>query len=185
MPDLPLESLLIEAAASGSSEKINELPDAIVNHIYKNQGNKTALIIATQYNQPQAVEALINKGADINMVTTMGDSALLLALKKGHVEMAKFLLEQDDIYVSTTNNEGVAAIHRACLLDNHDLVVTLIDKGAEVNIAADNGSYPLDLTQDKSIKNLLNNIINFTELPQYVVEEAKATKLPAQSIGSR
>jgi ankyrin repeat protein len=62
-------------------------------------GADTALILAAEQGMFELVEALIEKGAELNAVNHWKSSALIVAIKKGHFEVAKLLaLAGADVY---------------------------------------------------------------------------------------
>lgn len=51
----------------------------------------TALMFAAQWGQLEAVQYLLNAAADVTLVNASGDTALSLAMKGGHREIAVLL----------------------------------------------------------------------------------------------
>lgn len=71
-----------------------------------------------------------------NKVGDTINSPLLLALKKGNVEIAKKLLQHPRIDVNAKDARGLSALHWACMLRQNDLIKLLLDKGADPNYSA-------------------------------------------------
>src|SRR5262249_9220367 len=61
---------------------------------YRPVGGLTALLYAARGGCVECVEALIGAGADVNMPTPEGVTALMLALDNDHNDVAKFLLDR-------------------------------------------------------------------------------------------
>lgn len=125
------------------------------------------LHIAAKQGKLKNVEFLINNGSQLNAVTDAKNSALILALASGHKDVADYLLSQEKIDVNIANSQGVTAFHQAALLNDSNIVMSLVYAGADANVeskksAKTNKSYtPFQLIKSKEIKNM----IDFTSLP--------------------
>jgi hypothetical protein len=78
-------------------------------------------------NTPLALE-LINK--DNLNVQALGNTPLLLALKKGNIVVAEALLNQPDIDINTKDGRGFTALHWACMLRQDKIIERLLELGA-------------------------------------------------------
>merc|ERR1711997_144188 len=80
----------------------------------------------------ESVKVLVNKGADINMVSGamdypyVNDSVLIIAAQNNYMEIVKFL--------SRSWNLGKTPLIFAAMYGKLDIVKTLITKGADVNV---------------------------------------------------
>lgn len=61
---------------------------------------KSGLMIATEMNNTEIVSALMNAGADVNLETLRGETALHIASKNNSVESAELLLNSREIDVN-------------------------------------------------------------------------------------
>lgn len=94
------------------------------------------------------VKAAIAAGADTTITNRFGGTSLIPAADRGHVEVVKELLESSDVNVNHVNNLGWTALLEAVILGdggkNHQAIVKLlIEHGADVNLADNDGVTPL------------------------------------------
>ncbi len=136
-------------------------------------GGKSALHIAAHKGNIDVAKCLIDHGADINYVTPMGNSALIIALEGGQRNFASYLLSQENIDVNISNFEGATALHRAAILNDCNLIIDLIYAGADAEMATNNGDLPIDFTTSIEAE----NIINFSCLPSSSASITDATHL--------
>ena len=89
-----IASLLIEAASQGDTEKVHALLalGADVNDKDKKLGG-TALMYAANIGHTNTVHALLAEGADVNAKDNDGNTALMIAKKRGHKEIVRVLKE--------------------------------------------------------------------------------------------
>ncbi|MDF1796264.1 MAG: SidE phosphodiesterase domain-containing protein [Coxiellaceae bacterium] len=90
--DLDSQPALHQAASSGNIEQLQILlnnPETAINQ--RNYSQRTALYMAAQANQLDAVKLLIAKGAIYSQATESHDSALTVALLNGHHNIVRYL----------------------------------------------------------------------------------------------
>ena len=88
-------------------------------------------------NNMQKVQILVENNADVNHVSSIGYTALLIACKHKNMGMVKYLLEHGA--GQTINNvsvEGFSSLTVACAMGSVDLTEILLDNGADPNIRA-------------------------------------------------
>ena len=108
--------------------------------------SETALFVASGLNYVEIVDYLVNKaGADANIKTTPGASPLYVAALRGHLEVAKILVEDGKAEVDAVNGvNDETALLVASAKGNADVVSYLVDKaGADVEARAKNDASPL------------------------------------------
>jgi hypothetical protein len=112
--------------------------DAIIN-------SNTAL--AVQYVELDK-NGIVEDGRTIINETSGGNTALLLALKKGDMDVALAILAHPDVDVSLTDDNGLSALHWACMLRQDEVINALIEKGANPLLpwTWEGSSGPLSLT---------------------------------------
>ena len=91
-------------------------------------------------------EKLITAGADVNIRGKKGETALILACQRGHEDIVMKLLENQSIDINATTSGGDTALIGACEKGDFlysRITVTLLNRGADVNLANNEGVTPL------------------------------------------
>ena len=145
------ETALIRAVENGDSEIVLMLVDALADmDIPDNYGN-TPLIRASMIGE-QLFDFLLDLGANVNAQNNDGDTALIIASRRGHYDIVEMLLtdnsywDDDGIYrivmvwgtdVNAMNNEGETAFWVA---DTGEIGILLLDAGADDGHESDHES---------------------------------------------
>ena len=140
--DTCLHTAVLEGCSKDALQAIIE-HDADVNSINKN--NKTVLMIACRRRNIDAIDVLLNAGADHRMADADGSTCLhhavygdcsQMALKnKGEctkVALRAIILHGTDL--NATNKRNRTALMIACMTHNADAIVVLLKAGADPNI---------------------------------------------------
>jgi len=116
-----LELLKIESSRSDLNANDNYRSMALIDASFK--GNK------------EAVEALIQEGANLNARNRLGDTALMSAALKGHIDIVELLISKGADVNLTDNWGNTALIDSAKYARDStcDLIALLIDNDADVN----------------------------------------------------
>jgi ankyrin repeat protein len=112
----------------------------------KDEMGKTALVHAVDRGDVQVVEALLQAGADASIPDEKGTTALMYALQEPsrfnregstelRVEAAKLLLKGKVGDVNAQNENGETALMRAVDLGEIEIVKSLLDHGANVDLS--------------------------------------------------
>jgi uncharacterized protein len=115
-------------------------------------GGNTALLYAAREGHTAAVRALVESGADVNMVSADKFSPMIIAITNGHLDVAKYLLDHKaDPKLVTVS--GLTALYAVIdvqwaphawfpqpateqeKISYIDLMKDLLDKGADINAA--------------------------------------------------
>ena len=94
------------------------------------------------------LRAVAEAGADPTITNRFGGVALIRSSRRGHVAVVRYLLNETDIDVDHVNRLGWTALLEAILLSDggprHQAIVELlIENGADVDLADDDGVRPL------------------------------------------
>ena len=106
----------------------------------------TALHLAAEQGDIEAVQALIDAGADLDAGTRIGHyTPLHLAARGGHGAVVTLLLEAGADPLAATTNSGATALHMAAgAVRGHGAVAALLEHGADPNaLEASAGQTPL------------------------------------------
>ena len=148
-----LFSLQVQASQMSSVEKATIQP---ISKIDKQ------MIRAAANNQLEKLQKLLQDGADID-AKDKGDTALILAIQKGHNEVVEALLDAEadpDVQDSISRT----ALMHAARLGNKDSILLLLDVGADLTIKDNKGrtfdsiikEYHPELLKDDDIKEAIN-----------------------------
>ena len=101
----------------------------------------TPLHGAAAYGHTETAACLIGEGADVNLHTIEGMAALHTAIDNGHSEMASMLLRAGTTLNSA--NDGSTPLHLAARFGIPELIIPLIQAGADRDAQSHVGSTPL------------------------------------------
>jgi hypothetical protein len=138
------------AAADGKIDSLEFLISKGVDINAQDITGSSAAVIATQYNQIQALVYLYKHGADLTLADQSGDACAHWAAYKGLGEMMQLVLYFHPREISTTDRYGQTPLHLASLRGNHDCVDILVNKyHADYTIRDKSGKTPLELSIEK------------------------------------
>ncbi|XP_042340035.1 CARD- and ANK-domain containing inflammasome adapter protein [Plectropomus leopardus] len=104
----------------------------------------SALFSAVKQNHDGAVTALIDSGANVNMLDKQGYAPLLLSAELGHAEVFRVLVAKK-AKLDPTLSDLSSALHLAVHGGSVPIVQTLLDKGLDPNITGPKAQTPLHL----------------------------------------
>jgi ankyrin repeat protein len=138
------------ATENGHTEVVTLLlctSDADVNT--QNNDRWTPLHVACWEGTLEMVELLANSGADLNILNGEGRTPLHLASCYHRVEIAKVLLEKNEVNVNAGDTNGCTSLHLASegtfyrTEKETNMIVLLLEKGANANAQSKDGCTPL------------------------------------------
>ncbi|MBE1204670.1 ankyrin repeat domain-containing protein [Aminobacter carboxidus] len=127
-----LERELQVSASKGDAVAIRDLLARGAGIDARDDGGRTALLLATHANQVDAAKVLIDAGADVNAKDTINDSPYLYAGARGHLEILKMTLAHG-ADLKSTNRYGGTALIPAAERGHVETVRTLIEAGVDVD----------------------------------------------------
>ena len=156
------ESALTTAVSYETTNAIQCLlnnPKIAINQ--QNINGMTTLMIATQKSNCPIIKLLLQYGADVNIPTKQGITALMIASDSGNINAAECLLSNSNLAIDQQNNAGGTALMIAAKKNNCPMIQLLLDKGANINIASNNGHTALMIAATykniNAVKCLLSN----------------------------
>jgi hypothetical protein len=121
----------------------------------------TALIIAAGYNELPLVELLLTKESTIELKNNEGQDALMTAIKNGHVDIVRLLIENGAD--SKRDDKGVAAFVSAAHLGYIDIVSLLLDRNTYSNDDLPGRSFMVSIHGDTDLVNPLTHHESHTQ----------------------
>ncbi len=98
------------------------------------------LYLALREPSLRAAKVLINwPQTDLNRANEVGETPLMMAVLKGHVELVSAMLAKE----ADVNKPGWTALHYAATAGNTQLITMLLEKHAYIDTESPNGSTPL------------------------------------------
>lgn len=125
---LPVEKIITFAALS---------PD---------DGFSQALLAAYKGGQELIVKALIDRGANVNMLTWYGNWPLHMAVSCGHENIVRILLENGADMTRRFKSGQYTVLHLATRLGRIDRMELLLDAGIDIEIGDGRGRTALEAT---------------------------------------
>jgi uncharacterized protein len=104
------------------------------------ESGQVALYLAMREDCPNVAEVLLSSPAlKIDAANAVGETALMMAALNGRLDWAKKLLDRG----AQVHKPGWSPVHYAASGPSTELLALLLDRGADLNARAPNGSTPL------------------------------------------
>lgn len=124
-----------------SEEKILKLIDQGVN-VNLRDGALSPLGLAAENNNTVLIGALIQRGANVDLIHDDGTTPLLIACVMGHKESVELLIKHG---ANVNGFEFYSPLLAVARLGHLDIVELLVDAGADPDVRANNGNRPIHL----------------------------------------
>ncbi|EER25606.1 Ankyrin repeat containing protein [Coccidioides posadasii C735 delta SOWgp] len=107
-------------------------------------GNDASTVVqhAARVGNDELVFRLIDKGADINVISSLKQTLLHDAAKLCKAELISLLINRG-LDIHARDGGGFTPLHQAALGKNEATVRTLIERGADINCTSNDGASPL------------------------------------------
>jgi ankyrin repeat protein len=115
----------------------------------------TALMIAAAKGFEQAVELLVELGADPALADAYQWSPLMRAIDNRHRAVVQYLLSLSDININATNENGSTALHVAVLMNDEATVRQLLQAGVDISVADAGGKTAYDIAVNNDLQHLV------------------------------
>ena len=137
------ETPLTLACASGDGRLVQRLLEADAAPAVTRWNGETPLMLAAGAGSLDAVKALVQHGADVNVAEpTRGQTALMWAAAEGHGEVVGALIEMG-ADIKAVSSAGFTPLLFAAIKGDALSVKTLVRAGADPNAVTPSGSRPL------------------------------------------
>ena len=139
---------LLVATVAGQTEAVRRLLDAEPDIDLQDDQLDNPFLYAGAEGLTDILRLVNEAGADPSITNRYGGTALIPASERGHVDTARYLLEETDVDIDHVNRLGWTALLEAIVLGNgdtahHEIVRLLIEHGADLDIADKDGVRPL------------------------------------------
>lgn len=135
-----------DAARAGRSDILDALLDAGYPIDAHTSSGYTATILAAYDHQPAALDHLLERGADACLGDRNGNTALMGALYKGELDIARRLLKTT-CPIDQVNNAGETALSFAAMFGRTAIMTELVQHGADPAHRDAQGSTPYQVAQ--------------------------------------
>lgn len=129
---ISMNERLLEAAKAGNVDGIQAALEAGAAVDARDGNDRTALLLATIADSPQAARLLIEAGADVNAKDAREDSPFLYAGAQGRTEILKLLLAAG-ADLASTNRYGGTALIPACHHGHVETVKVLLETTIDID----------------------------------------------------
>ena len=151
---------IFTAAREGDSAAIKNYVQQGGDINITNNKSYTSFILAAYHGQSQALETLLHIGADACAVDDKGSNAFMGVAFKGHLHVAKWILENTDCDVNHQNHAGQTALMMASLFGREKIIKLLLEHGANPELKDKQGNTSIKLAQAQGLLRVVE-IIQF------------------------
>ena len=152
------ESKLFKAARSGDAQEIRQLAAAGEDVNQRHALGWTALHVAAVRGRLEAVQALLELGAQVDSADEF--CSVYATAREKRINSLNVLVRREDEFSDRLNNRvsfrGCTPLHYAVLMDRRQVVAALLRSGASPAARNDSGHTPADYAKDDQMRRLLS-----------------------------
>ena len=157
-------SVIARTAAAGFCDNIISLLRFGANIEHRNPGGWTPLLLAVFFRRHEALELLLERGANINAVLDVGVGSLQIAIWRKDTQMFSLLLAHKADF-TTADNYGATPLHEACFRGLEPEVEKLIEltrtnPAGYVNYQSQIYGTPLYVAAERGFNNIFGRLLD-------------------------
>ncbi|XP_071090923.1 ankyrin repeat domain-containing protein 39-like [Haliotis cracherodii] len=119
------DTILHQACIGADEETVKYfISQDIVDINCRGYRGRTPVMVAAEMGSVEVVKLLVSEGADLSLVDTEGCTILHRVCRRGHAEVASYVLTQNRIDINARDMAGRTALDWAKGKDMHDLLVS-------------------------------------------------------------
>jgi len=145
------QATVTQQAPVSAQEKSRQATDG---NLVDQESQKAQLMLAAQDGDLPTIQALIFNGANVNATDNDGWTPLMFAALNGHLQTVQALLSAPDIDVNTQHIYGHTALDQARFCLHDDVMKTLLENGANINLACELVKAINNFSDKKRVKSL-------------------------------
>ena len=126
--------------------------------IYAGPDSNLFLQWASVSDKKQAIEKLLELGADPNQINNYGETPLHLASMWGDLEILNLFLDEENVNVK--DNQKQTPLHKAAVEAHPKVIERLVEMGADLNAMDDFRSTPLSYASDWADKKTMKLLMD-------------------------
>jgi len=131
----------------------------------------TPLLWAAQGGHWECIEKLCQNFSDLDVCDKNGQTALHIACREGHYDLARVLLEHGCSPNIRDNTLGKTPLHMVAGLGNHAMCELLAVNGADVNIVDNDGHSPLYITSAEGHAEIRELLLRYSKVQSEITRE--------------
>ncbi|XP_067661991.1 ankyrin-3-like [Haliotis asinina] len=154
-------NILHVACSRGRLEVVKYvLSQNIVDINSRGRSKKTPAMIAAESGYKEVVELLMEKGANMSLVSDRGSNILHLACSRGRLEVVKYVLSQNIVDINSRGGSKKTSAMNAGESGYKEVVELLVENGADLSLVCDRGSNILHLACSKGHLEVVKYVIS-------------------------
>ncbi|XP_046577420.1 ankyrin-1-like [Haliotis rubra] len=137
--DNDAENILHLSCRGGGEEIVKYIIKLNVVDINSKGGGMTPVLLAAAFGNRAAFENLVEMGADLLAVDTLGNSVLHLTCQGGYLDIVKYVLKQNIVDINSRGADGRTPALIAAAYGHSTLFEYLVKRGADLSVEDDYG----------------------------------------------